>query len=191
MSHNQEQLAALMQKVVQGVPSALGELYDLTVDALNAVAMRLVRNSTDAEEVLCEVYKQIWERPRQYQAERGPVIAWLFVIVRTRALDLIRKRRDTVSLDALPPQHWKDENDSVEQGCDLLQSLQEKSALREALLQLNAVQQRMLDLAFFQDMSHQEIANATGMALGTVKSHIRRGQQALQQILTRSGFCYE
>lgn len=191
MSHNQEQLASLMQKIAQGLPSALGELYDVTVDALNAVAMRLVRNSTDAEEVLCEVYKQIWERPRQYQAERGPVIAWLFVIVRTRALDLIRKRRDTVSLDAISPQHWKDENDSVEQGCDLLQSLQEKSALREAMLQLNAVQQRMLDLAFFQDMSHQEIADATGMALGTVKSHIRRAQQALQQILTRNGFCYE
>lgn len=190
MSHDQAQLAGVMDRVCQGIPSALGELYDLTVDALNAVALRLVRNSTDAEEVLCEVYKQIWERPRQYQAERGPVIAWLFVIVRTRALDLIRKRRDTVSLDAVPPHYWQDATDA-DQSDDLLQSLQEKSAVRDALLQLNAIQQRMLDLAFFQDMSHQEIADATGMALGTVKSHIRRGQQALERVLATRGFCYE
>lgn len=190
MSHDQAQLADLMHQLCQGAPAALGELYDLTVDALNAVALRLVRNSTDAEEVLCEVYKQIWERPRQYQAERGPVIAWLFVIVRTRALDLIRKRRDNVSLE-LVPEHVRQAQETVEQSFDLLQSMQEKSAIREGLLQLNAVQRRMLDLAFFQDMSHQEIADATGMALGTVKSHIRRGQQALERILSKNGFCYE
>lgn len=190
MSQDQALLAQLMQKLCLGEPAALGELYDLTVDTLHGLALRLVRNSADAEDVLCEVFKQVWERPRQYQAERGPVIAWLLVIVRTRAFDLIRKRRESLSLDTVP-EHYRESSGEVEQSLDLLQSLQEKSALRAALLQLNTVQRRMLDLAFFQDMSHQEIADSTGMALGTVKSHIRRGQQALERILSKDGFCYE
>jgi RNA polymerase sigma-70 factor, ECF subfamily len=166
--------------------AALAKLYDATVNALYALALRVVRNHADAEDVMCEVFKQVWERPAQYQRERGPVIAWLFVIVRTRALDLIRKRRNHVDFD----QHagLDSSAEPVAQADDLLQSMQEKSAIRAALLQLTQEQRRMLDLAYFHDMSHQEIAEQTGVALGTVKSHIRRGQQALQQLLHADEF---
>jgi RNA polymerase sigma-70 factor, ECF subfamily len=191
VSHDHAQLSALMQEIVAHptrAQQALGKLYDATVSALFTVALRLVRNRADAEDVICEVYKQVWERPRQYQAERGPVIAWLFIIVRTRALDLMRKRRDHVEWDATSLPSLDVASDAPSSADDLLQSMQENSAIRSALLQLSGEQRRMLDLAYFHDMSHQEIADVTKVALGTVKSHIRRGQQALQQLLEAAGF---
>ena len=188
-AHQQATLLRLMADIIDGKQAALGALYDLTVDALNALVLRLVRNHADSDDVLSEVYKQIWERPRQYQPERGPVMAWLFVIARTRALDLLRKRKNNVDLATVAPSAREETGTPAQLADDLLQSIQESSHIHRALLQLTAEQRRMLDLAYFQDMSHQEIADATGMALGTVKSHIRRGQQALKEVLEAQGLC--
>ena len=115
------------------------------------------------------------------------MIAWLFVIARTRALDLLRKRRNNVDLGSITPSARQESDIPVQTADDLLQSMQESSHIHRALLQLTAVQRRILDLAYFQEMSHQEISDATGMALGTVKSHIRRGQQALKEVLETQG----
>lgn len=186
-AQSQPALLCLIEEIIAGKPSALGALYDLSVDALKALVLRLVRNHADCDDVLSEVYKQVWERPRQYQPERGPVMAWLFVIARTRALDFLRKRRNTVDFDSVAPSAREEIDTPVQAADDLLQSIQESSHIHRALLQLTAEQRRMLDLAYFQDMSHQEIADSTGMALGTVKSHIRRGQQALKEVLEAQG----
>ena len=186
---NQPRLLGLLDEIIAGKTDALGVLYDLSVDALKALVLRLVRNHADSDDVLSEVYKQVWERPRQYQAERGPVMAWLFVIARTRALDLMRKRRNNVDLASVAPNVREESDAPALAADDLLQSIQESSHIHRALLQLTAEQRRMLDLAYFQDMSHQEIADSTGMALGTVKSHIRRGQQALKEVLEAQGLC--
>lgn len=184
---NQPQLLALLEEIIVGKADALGALYDLSVDALKALVLRLVRNHADSDDVLSEVYRQVWERPQQYQAERGPVMAWLFVIARTRALDLIRKRRNNVELASIAPSAHEESENPEPAADDLLQSTQESSHIHRALLQLSAEQRRMLDLAYFHDMSHQEIADSTGLALGTVKSHIRRGQQALKEVLEAQG----
>ena len=184
---NQPQLLALLEEIIVGKADALGALYDLSVDALKALVLRLVRNHADSDDVLSEVYRQVWERPQQYQAERGPVMAWLFVIARTRALDLIRKRRNNVGLASIAPSAYEESENPEPAADDLLQSTQESSHIHRALLQLSAEQRRMLDLAYFHDMSHQEIADSTGLALGTVKSHIRRGQQALKEVLEAQG----
>ena len=184
---NQPQLLALLEEIITGKADALGALYDLSVDALKALVLRLVRNHADSDDVLSEVYRQVWERPQQYQAERGPVMAWLFVIARTRALDLIRKRRNNVELASIAPSAHEESENPEPAADDLLQSTQESSHIHRALLQLSAEQRRMLDLAYFHDMSHQEIADSTGLALGTVKSHIRRGQQALKEVLEAQG----
>jgi RNA polymerase sigma-70 factor, ECF subfamily len=183
-----DELLGIIREVQSGQKSALGALFDATASQLNALAMRVVRNHADAEDVLSDVYKQVWERPQQYASERGPVIAWLLVITRTRALDLLRKRRsdhsswesNSVSLAA-----ELEHQESV--SADIVQAVQEKTALKLALLQLTDEQRRMLDLAYNFDMSHQEIADQTGIALGTVKSHIRRGQQALKATLESQG----
>ncbi len=188
---NQPRLLALLEEIIAGKQRALAELYDLSVEALNALVLRLVRNHADSEDVLSEVYRQVWERPRQYQADRGPVMAWLFVIARTRALDLIRKRRNLVDIDSVPPSAREESAVPDAAADDLLQAMQESSHIHRGLLQLTSEQRRMLDLAFFHDMSHQEIADLTGMALGTVKSHIRRGQQALKVVLEAQGLSYE
>jgi RNA polymerase sigma factor (sigma-70 family) len=188
---SQIQLADWIAAIASGKSAALGALYDATNDALSAVAMRIVRNAADADDVLREMFKHVWERPKQYQQDRGPVIAWLFVITRSRALDLLRKRRPEVQLDELAYTQLQAHGTAEPAAEDLLQALQMSGELREALVQLSSEQRRMLDLAFFHDMSHFEISERTGVALGTVKSHIRRGQQALKHILEARGFTHE
>jgi RNA polymerase sigma factor (sigma-70 family) len=179
-------LLTLMRRVQSGESAALANLFDATSCQLNALALRVVRNFADADDVLSDVYRQVWERPQQYQVERGPVIAWLLVITRTRALDLLRKRKHySTDSDTNGLAHIRAAESAP--GSDLVQASQEKSVLREVLLQLTDEQRRMLELAYHFELSHQEIADHTGLALGTVKSHIRRGQQALKVALEGKG----
>ncbi len=170
---------------------AFATLYDATSALLLPLALRMVRNQSDAEDVLCEVYRQVWERPLQYRAERGPVMAWLYVITKTRALDFIRKQSayvSTASEDQRSAEHSSASDSELANDLGLeLAGDQEALLVRRGLDGLSDAQRTMLELAFFHDLSHQEIAERTGAPLGTVKSHIRRGQAALKQTLTQHG----
>jgi RNA polymerase sigma-70 factor, ECF subfamily len=166
---------------------AFAALYDASASLLMPLAMRMVRNQSDAEDVLCEVYRQVWERPLQYNAERGPVMAWLYVITKTRALDFIRKQSNYAQTSSSDSPLYALTDDSELTHDAELASDQEAVLVRRGLEGLSDAQRTMLELAFFHDLSHQEIAERTGAPLGTVKSHIRRGQAALKQTLTQHG----
>lgn len=181
-------LRDLLEQIAAGEASALTALYERTVDRLNALVQRIVRIEADADDVLSEVYRQVWERPRQYTAERGPVLAWLYVIARTRSIDLVRKRRVSVDIEVTPLSAM-DASVVCERvdAPELLAAVQAGSALHAALRKLSAEQRQMLELSFFRGLSHLEISEQTGLALGTVKSHIRRGQQAMRKALEAQG----
>ena len=183
-----EILAGLLASVAAGSHAALGTLYEMSVDRVHGVVARIVRHEADADDVMCEVYRHVWERPQQYSNERGPVLAWLMVIARSRAIDWVRKRRTMLNFDTTPFNEI-DPSALVEvtQAPDLLEALQTNSIVRDALKELSADQRKMIELAFFKDLSHFEIAELTDMALGTVKSHIRRGQEKLKQALIARG----
>ena len=181
-------LAGLLAAVGTGSHAALGTLYEMSVDRVHGVVARIVRNEADADDVMCEVYRHVWERPQQYSAARGPVMAWLLIIARSRAIDWVRKRRTMLNFDTTPfneidPSAFAE----VTEAPDLLDALQKGSQLHEALKELSADQRKMIELAFFKDLSHFEIAELTDTALGTVKSHIRRGQEKLKQALMARG----
>ena len=181
-------LRELLEQIAAGEASALAALYERTVDRLNALVQRIVRIEADADDVLSEVYRQVWERPRQYTAERGPVLAWLYVIARTRSIDLVRRRRVLVDIEVTPLGAM--DASVVSERVDapeLLAALQAGTALHAALRDLSAEQRQMLELSFFRGLSHLEISEQTGLALGTVKSHIRRGQQAMRKALEARG----
>jgi RNA polymerase sigma-70 factor (ECF subfamily) len=188
-----EQLAALLLRMRRGDQQALVELYDRTLSRVFALVARILRNDADAEEVVCDVYRQAWENSVDYSAARGAVLAWLLIIARSRALDLLRRRRARGIEEPLHPDDDLDAYREREgQSLDAPQAawvdaLTTGSAVRRALEALSAAQRRVLELAFFEDLTHQEIAQHTGWPLGTVKSHLRRGLCALRPILGRAG----
>jgi RNA polymerase sigma factor (sigma-70 family) len=181
----QTPLEDLVRAMAGGDTSALSLIYERSVAQVFAICRAVLRCKEDAEEVVCDVYTNAWQRASTYDPGRGSVIAWLAVMARNRAVDRLRRRRQALSLDddrhgalaaslageALGPEQ-------------VLAQFQAGSAVHRALQSLNTQRRRLLGLAFFQGLSHQEIAHATGMPLGTVKSHMRRALAALQGELT-------
>ena len=181
-----DDLPALLEGICREEPQALDQLYSLTVSRVYALALRIVRNEADAEEVTCDVYQQIWRNARQWSPRRGNPLQWIMVIARSRALDTYRNRRwqrAQVHLDEAVDAYQDQAEPPVEA---LLEAFESGSEVHAALAELTPVQARLVALAFFEDLSHQQIAERTQLPLGTVKSHIQRGLAALRKALGAS-----
>lgn len=177
--------------MASGDESALGALYDATLSRVYGLALRITRSVEAAEEVLNDVYMQAWREAERYEAARGQVITWLLTICHSRAVDYLRKRNVLVSrviaVETDKQMQVREAPDITQaQPCDpldLVDAVERNSALQIALGRLAPQQRQLIALAFLRDMSHQEIAASTGLALGTVKSHIRRGIALLRKAL--------
>lgn len=161
---------------------ALANLYEATLARVYGIALRITRNVQAAEEVSEDVYWQVWREAPRFDAERGNVIAWLLTIARSRALDYLRKQ-DAAELCEEPELLLVDEPSREGDPEDLLAATQKNHKLNQALLQLEPIQRQLVAMAFFRGLTHDEIAVFTGMALGTVKSHIRRALKQLHEEL--------
>jgi RNA polymerase sigma-70 factor (ECF subfamily) len=181
-------LAATLRAVVARDADALAALYDATIGRVHAVSRAILRDEHDAEEVSCDVYTQVWSTAARYDASRGPVLAWLLTIARSRALDRLRARgvraRFFVPMDA-PDEAAAEVAPAPDSALALLER---ESEVRRALEDLTEERRRLVLMAYFGDMSHGEIAAATGLPLGTVKSHLRRALFALREALETRGF---
>ena len=180
-------LSGLVQRIATADREALGELYDATVAKLYAVAHLILRNTADAEEVVCDVYTQVWQTAANYSDERGAVLAWLLMICRTRALD--RTRRNRVRFQAAAVERPADEEEASPQPGpeELLDIIQHGTAVHRALEALSPVRRQLVSLAFFKGLSHLEISQECGLPVGTVKSHIRRALNTLREQLAEGG----
>ena len=162
--------------------SALGRFYDLTVGRVYGVALRIVRHADMAEEVVSDVYMQVWRSANRYDDARGKVLGWLLVIARSRSLDLLRRQDEAFShpepLDLVTEPASGKQNPQ-----DLLEATQVGSAVHAAMLKLNPLQRQLLSLAFFRGLSHSEIVEHSGIPLGTVKTNIRRALGVLRETL--------
>jgi RNA polymerase sigma factor (sigma-70 family) len=175
-----DELALLVDEMKRGNGLALESLYDATVGKLYALASAIVRHPDDAEDVVCSTYAQAWELASSYDVRRGNVLGWLLMMCRSRALDLLRKRRARPEIsdpDAI------DRAARAEEPDDLLALTQQSSRVHAALAQLPIERRQLVALAFLRDLSHQEIAAHTGLPLGTVKSHLRRALLQLREHL--------
>lgn len=162
--------------------AGLARFYDLTVSRVYGVALRIVRHAELAEEVVSDVYMQVWRDARRYDDTRGRVLGWLLIIARSRALDLLRRQDEAFSHPE--PYDLVSEPESGQRGPqDLLEAAQAGSALHRAMQQLTPLQRQLLSLAFFKGFSHSEIVEHCGMPLGTVKTHIRRALGVLRENL--------
>ncbi len=176
------ELPALLAGVAAGEQRALERFYRLTVGKVYGLALRIVRCRATAEEVAEDVYVQVWHRAAAYDPQRGSPLGWVMTICRSRAIDAWR-RTDRAIVDPDPTERL----DAITQLApglqDLLQASQESASLHAAIARLRPEQRQLLGLAFFRGLTHQEIAAAADMPLGTVKSHIRRALAVLREEL--------
>jgi RNA polymerase sigma-70 factor (ECF subfamily) len=179
---------ALVARVGVSGRDALGTLYDRHGAASWALARAIVREDGDAEDVVAQVFAQLWRTAARYDAARGSVGAWLMMATRTRALDLLRARRRQARVVeraaaeddtgfALPVGGSAEGPDAdVERG-------EVARAVRASLAALPAPQREAIELAFFGGLSHGDVARALGQPLGTVKTRIRDGMRKLRGVL--------
>jgi RNA polymerase sigma-70 factor (ECF subfamily) len=162
---------ALIDRIKQGDSSALDELYR--------------RYSEEAEDVSLDVFWQIWRQAERYDISRGAPPAWIFTLARSRAIDRLRARQRredrTISIDD-PDIHIDplDENATPDQVASFRQT---RDAVRKAMSTLSGVQREAVELAFFQGLTHVEIAERLGQPLGTIKTRIRQGLIRLRKQL--------
>ncbi len=175
-------LRDLLAPIAEGDQDALADFYDATVSRVYSIALRIVRHPEMAEEVVSDVYMQVWRDPTRYDIARGRVLAWLLIITRSRALDLLR-RQDEAFSHPEPHDLIAEPEDSGKNPQDLLSAIQSNAALGEALGALSPLQRQLISLAFFKGLSHSEIVDHAGIPLGSVKTHIRRALIILRNVL--------
>ncbi|MEP6974734.1 MAG: sigma-70 family RNA polymerase sigma factor [Spartobacteria bacterium] len=166
----------LLQRIGQGDRASFEQFYDRFSRILFSIAYRLLRNEQAAEDVLQEVFVQIWKKAPLYDPARGKPLTWAVTLTRHRAIDLIRstQRRDRLNDEVKLESEVKekfDDNDSF-----LLAATGERVRfIRAAMQKLSADQREAIDLAFFHSYTQTEIAERLDQPLGTVKARIRRG----------------
>lgn len=180
-------LVGLVTRMGRRDEVALGELYDATVARLFALALRILGNAADAEEAVCDAFVQAWQHARTYRPARGAVLAWLITICRSRALD--RRRRNAVDTAAWQRYADGESAPQLERAPDnLLEAVEERSLIHVALAHLDPTRRQVIGLVYLRGLSQEEIARHTGMPLGTVKSHIRRGLAELKHLLVDGNY---
>lgn len=171
----------LLRRIAAQEPDALGLLYDRYAPVVYALCLKTLGSPEDAEEVVTDVFAQVWRTASSYDPARGRADAWLFRIARSRAVDKLRRRgREARMQEAVEAAGPAEEVRHPES--DVLQS-ESGREMAAALGQLPEAQRRALELAYYQGLSHAEIAEATGEALGTVKTRIRLGLGKLREAL--------
>jgi RNA polymerase sigma-70 factor (ECF subfamily) len=167
-----------------GDESALGELYDLWSQRVHTLAFWILKDADDAEDVVEETFWQIWRTADRYQGGRSAGSTWIMMIARSRALDRLRARKRRADWTAAPAtvSALQDQFDdgSPEQPGSRVEG-QQQAQLATALADLPPEQRTALELAYFEGLSHGEIAEQTAQPLGTVKTRIRLAMQKLRQ----------
>ena len=173
---------ALMEKVMAGDESAFSTLYDRYSPMLFGMLVRILQDSQAAEEVLQDIFLQLWRKPEQFDPSRGALPAWLTVIGRNRAISKLRGRPTQEVLEQTEGFYANTlaSSQNIEMEASRTQLL---DTLKLAMARLPEEQRQVIELAYFEGMTQSEIATRTGSPLGTVKTRVRTGMQSLKQLL--------
>lgn len=165
----------LVSAIGSGDEQAMAQLYQRYSDLVYSVALRVLGETGAAEDILQEVFMRLWRSPDLFDANRGSLPGWLAVITRNRAIDSLRKRR--------PESDMTDVIVSIEP--DLAGDAERRRTLdkiRGTLGGMPSLQRSALEMAFFEGLTHAEIAERTGEPLGTIKTRIRAGLLTLRKV---------
>ena len=179
----------LLARVVKGDQQAFSQLYDYSSTLLFTLAVRMLGNREEAAELLQDVYLEVWRKVSRYDVGRGTPIAWLITLTKSRAIDRLRARasrgyRATNSLEGGMATQVADPAPSpLETQAD--QEL--RTAIGAAVAGLPQSQQQAIELAYYEGLSHTEIATRLNQPLGTVKTRIKLGMSKLRESLLQWG----
>jgi len=167
----------LLTRIQSGDQEAMSALFDRYGTMVYSVALRVLKDAGEAEDVMQEIFVQVWKNPGAFVSGKGSLGGWLVVVARNRSIDMIRRRRPTeqVELFALPS------------STNLAREAERNSLLgkiRGVMVSLPEEQRKSVELAFFEGLSHSEIAEKTGDPLGTVKTRIRLALTTIRKALT-------
>lgn len=181
-SEHGDQLAALLARIAAGEQAALESLYDLTLPRVFALARRICSNEALAEEVVGDVYFQVWRESSRFDASRAPALVWLLMLTRSRALDALR-RTDPALVVEDPRALTHDESSDDGDPLNLLEAFRRDGEVRCALARLPVHDRQIVAAAFLRGLTHAQIAAAMNLPLGTVKTAVRRALHALRPLL--------
>jgi RNA polymerase sigma-70 factor, ECF subfamily len=165
---------SLLALVRKGDEQAMASLFDRYSKVVYSVALRVLRDPAAAEDVLQEIFMQVWRNPDSFTSTRGSLGGWLAVVARNRSIDTLRRKRPTDSVDDVVLASSTNIASEVERS-----SLMERA--RGVIVTLPAEQRKTLEMAFFDGLTHSEIAELTGDPLGTVKTRIRSALLTLRK----------
>ncbi len=168
-------LVELLAATADGDKTAFARLYRLTSPKLFAIALRILKQETRAQECLQESYLSVWRQAAIYQPGKASPMTWLVTITRNRAIDLLRKQRSQPITEGAEIETFCSPGNPV--------SLTDQMAMQKCLDELKEAQQDCIRLAYFEGLTHPELAERLKLPVGTIKTWIRRGLQQLRQCL--------
>ena len=178
--------ADVIARIARGDREAFGRLYDAFAPIAFGLIRRVLRDPAASEEVLQEVFWQIWNEAAQYDVRRGSPEAWVLTRARTRAIDKLRSIRRREKTFVMPVDERVAASTGVE-GDNAAVIAEDRGLVEAALNQLPAAQRRVIELAFFDGLTQTEIAARLGEPLGTVKTRARLGLERLRNVLKGQG----
>src|SRR6184192_1930893 len=167
----------LMKGIQAGDPDALSQLYDRYNGILKALILRVIHNEAEADDLLQEIFMEIWNQAKNFSAQKGKPLGWMVTLARRRAIDGLRKKQAYARVEERlkneteqQPDAWV--HNATEEEIVLSDT---RTLIRKVIRSLPPPQQQAIDLAFFKGMSHREIAAKTNTPLGTVKTRLELG----------------
>lgn len=172
----------LLERIARGDSQGIAALYDASSRLVYSLALRILGDSGDAEEVTMDVYLQVWRSATHFNRERGNAAAWLLTIARSRAIDRLRQRTSRTKNEApLTPEAWVEAPDPGPE--ESASSSQRRVRILTVMRSLPDEQREALELAYFSGLTHSEMAERLGQPLGTVKTRVRLAMMRMRSLL--------
>ena len=174
----------LLRRIAQRERAAFEDLYSRYANILYASALKFVKEDADAQDVVQDVFIQIWDKAKLYDPAKGKPLTWALTLTRNRAIDRIRAiQRRTRLRDEFEQETFVDESAGVREALSGVDASEKGQILRAAVSQLSPQQKKVIELAYFGGLTQTEIAEKLGEPLGTVKARARRGLLKLKELL--------
>jgi RNA polymerase sigma-70 factor (ECF subfamily) len=171
---------ALLHRVAAGNSSAVAQCMDAYGGLVWSIAKRMLGATPEAEDAVQEVFIEIWRKAARFDASKGSEVTFIATVARRRIIDRLRRLKRQPEIEPLPETLPSQQESSGESVASLADDAQQAQS---ALAQLSDNQQRVIQLAVLQGMTHTEVSESMGMPLGTVKTHVRRGLMRLREML--------
>lgn len=184
----------LIQQIAQGSTDGLGILYDRYGRLVYALGVKITGDAGQAEEIVQEVFLRVWQGASSYDSTRGKVFTWLFTIAHNMCIDEVRRRKNRPQAVSPSPDSEQDpvlmvpDSNPESNIEETVWSNEIARAVRDALQQLPPEQSRVIEMSYFQGLTHKQIAERLGLPLGTAKTRMVLGLKRMRQILGRLGF---